>query len=365
MKRRNILLLLLTTVGVLSPALTFADNPGYALQFDGASDFVKLAATSSMMASGWQSSKTVSLWVQPTGSSTCTSQDPGSCDAIFGDRPRTWGISRGVIGGQDRIWIWNYDGTFDRVGVPYTVGEWIQIALVHGGGTLTAYKNGVAVGSIASGATQQTTGTVLHFGGIINNSSRNWTFEGQIDEVQIWNTARSAAEISLDMNRTLTGSESGLAAYYRMSNGSGISLTDDSGHGWAGTLNDGGSGVPADGAIAWVPSGAFGGGTPNTPPIANGQAVATAEDMAVAMSLTGSDANGDPLTFRVINQPSHGSLSGTAPNLTYTPNINFNGADSFAFVANDGWVDSTSAMVNLTVAPVNDRSRCAKSHRRH
>jgi hypothetical protein len=253
------------------------NGAGNALRFDGTSDFVKLAATSSMMAPGWQSSKTVSLWVKPTGASNCTAQDPAACDAIFGDRPRWWGISRGVIGGQDRIWVWNYDGTLDKVGIPYTVGEWVPIALVHGGGTLTAYKNGVAVGSIASGATQQpNTGAqpVLQFGGIINTTSRNWTFEGEIDEVQIWNTARSAAEINQDMNRVLTGSESGLAAYYQMSDGSGTSLTDDSVNSWTGLLSDGGSGVPADGPIAWVPSGALGGG--GTPMISSTDGVTTA-----------------------------------------------------------------------------------------
>ena len=92
----------------------------------------------------------------------------------------------------------------------------------------------------------------------------------------------------------------------------------------------------------------------NRAPVANAQAVTTAEDTAVAVTLTGSDADGNVLTFRATSNPSHGTLSGTAPSLTYTPAANYNGADSFTFVANDGIVDSAPATVSITVTPVND-----------
>ena len=64
--------------------------------------------------------------------------------------------------------------------------------------------------------------------------------------------------------------------------------------------------------------------------------------------------DGNPLTYSVVTQPGHGSLSGTAPNLTYTPAANYNGADSFTFKVNDGSVDSAPATVSITVTPVND-----------
>lgn len=341
---------------LLSASPAAAQNAGMALAFDGTTDYVRLHPTASMLAATWPTTKSVSLWVNPTGVPTCTASDPGSCDAIFGDRPRTWGISRGVIGGQDRIWVWNYDGTVDRVGIEYTPNTWIQVALVHGGGVLSAYKNGVLAGSIASGATAQVASTVLHFGGIINNASRNWTFQGDIDEVQIWNTALSAAQIAASMSGPLVGNEAGLAAYYRMTNEAGASLTDDSGHGWTGSLLDGGSGVAGNGPILWVPSGAFGNspGTPNTPPTANPQSLSTAEDTPQNLTLTGSDANNDPLTFRVVAAPAHGVVTGTAPNVTYTPAAHYYGPDSFTFVANDGRADSLAAIVTITVTPVND-----------
>ncbi|USF87813.1 Ig-like domain-containing protein [Candidatus Endoriftia persephone] len=92
----------------------------------------------------------------------------------------------------------------------------------------------------------------------------------------------------------------------------------------------------------------------NDTPAATPQAVTTAEDTAVAITLSGSDAEDDPLTYTVIGQPTHGTLSGTAPNLTYTPDLNFNGTDAFTFKVNDGSADSTEASVSITVEPVQD-----------
>ncbi len=92
----------------------------------------------------------------------------------------------------------------------------------------------------------------------------------------------------------------------------------------------------------------------NDPPIADDQSVTTPEDTPVAITLTGADVDGDPLTYSVATGPSNGTLSGTAPNLTYTPNADYNGPDSFTFVANDGTVDSNVATVSITVTPVNN-----------
>ena len=74
----------------------------------------------------------------------------------------------------------------------------------------------------------------------------------------------------------------------------------------------------------------------------------------MAISVTGSDVDGDSLTFGVVTQPTNGALSGTTPNLTYTPDPNFNGSDSFTFKANDGFLDSATATVSVTVNSIND-----------
>ena len=87
-------------------------------------------------------------------------------------------------------------------------------------------------------------------------------------------------------------------------------------------------------------------------PVADSQSVTTMEDMPLEISLMGSDP--DPLAYSTVTGPSHGSLDGTAPNLTYTPNMNFNGSDSFTFKVNDGTLDSALATVSITVTRVND-----------
>ena len=55
----------------------------------------------------------------------------------------------------------------------------------------------------------------------------------------------------------------------------------------------------------------------------------------------------------MVTAPAHGTLSGSAPALTYTPAANYNGPDSFTFKANDGTVDSNTATVSVTVTAVN------------
>src|SRR6185295_5303422 len=92
----------------------------------------------------------------------------------------------------------------------------------------------------------------------------------------------------------------------------------------------------------------------NDAPVANAQAVVTDEDTAKAITLSATDAEGSPLTYTVVAPPAHGTLSGTAPALTYTPAANYNGPDSFTFKANDGTLDSTVATVSITVTAVDD-----------
>ncbi len=94
----------------------------------------------------------------------------------------------------------------------------------------------------------------------------------------------------------------------------------------------------------------------NRQPVADDQSVITNEDIPVGITLSGSDPDGDPLTSTVASNPINGSLSGTAPNLTYTPNAGYSGDDSFTFKVNDGAVDSNIATVSITVEPLEDVS---------
>ncbi|MBI4601842.1 MAG: tandem-95 repeat protein [Planctomycetes bacterium] len=92
----------------------------------------------------------------------------------------------------------------------------------------------------------------------------------------------------------------------------------------------------------------------NDPPVASSQSGSTAEDTSLAITLTASDVEDDPLTYSVVTGPANGVLSGTPPSLTYTPAPDWNGSDSFTFRASDGQADSNVAVVSITVTPVND-----------
>lgn len=249
---------------------------GFSLDFDGTTDFVELSSADSIFGAGWEDTKTVSLWVKPDAQvGPCAVNTPAWCDAIFGDRPRWWGISIGGIVGMDRIWVWNYDGSssspVDMIPIDYTPGEWVHVALVHSDGMLRAFENGVEVGALPSGSTlQPNTGAqpILHLGGIINNSNRVWTFDGQTDELRLWSTARTESEVFLEKNAPISNTAADLVAYYRMSDGSGTTLSDDSLYEHSGMLYDGARGVEGNGApAAWVQSSApLGGSVPTEQP---------------------------------------------------------------------------------------------------
>jgi hypothetical protein len=349
--KRSIIIAVVLLSFFSAPAIpTRADDAGYALAFDGENDLVRLAETSYIMASTWKDTKTVELWVKPEGPAvTCPNNIVGTCDSILGDKPVWWGISRGIVGGQDRIWIFNWDGSsgsaIDQIGVPYTAGEWIHIAMVHDGGILKAYKNGELVGSVASGTTQQpNTGAlpVLYLGGIIVTPSRNYTFQGQIDEVRLWNVARSETEINADMQQLLTGSEIGLAAYYQMSDGSGLTLTDDSVNNWNGALLDGDAGVPPNGLPPqWVDSGAF---DPFPPTVTINQAVGQADptnaapivfDVVFSEPVTGFSNSDVDLSASTASGPLTASVSGSGASYTVSVSgMTGNGAVIAAIPAN-------------------------------
>ncbi len=84
------------------------------------------------------------------------------------------------------------------------------------------------------------------------------------------------------------------------------------------------------------------------PPTANSQTVQDIAPHPVDITLTGTSLQGSPLTYRVTGNPQHGTLSGTAPDLIYTPSIS-SGTDTFSFVTNDGTADSQSATVTVDI----------------
>lgn len=89
----------------------------------------------------------------------------------------------------------------------------------------------------------------------------------------------------------------------------------------------------------------------NEAPVALGQDVETDQEQPVAIILEADDPEDDPLTFSVVSGPANGTLSGTAPNLTYAPDPGYYGPDSFDFTADDGAAESQPATVSIDVRP--------------
>ena len=92
----------------------------------------------------------------------------------------------------------------------------------------------------------------------------------------------------------------------------------------------------------------------NRPPRAIDAQLTTLEDSPIDLRLEAIDPDGDALQFKIATPPAFGTLSGTPPNLRYTPGLNYSGEDHFTFQASDGRADSALGQVTLTIVPVND-----------
>lgn len=95
--------------------------------------------------------------------------------------------------------------------------------------------------------------------------------------------------------------------------------------------------------------------TINAPPIANAQTVSVLKNTPVNIVLTGTNPDGPGMTFILLSQPNHGTLSGNSPNLTYTPEKDYLGTDSFYFQIDNGIAKSEAALVKIDMpnqAPV-------------
>jgi hypothetical protein len=84
----------------------------------------------------------------------------------------------------------------------------------------------------------------------------------------------------------------------------------------------------------------------STPPAAHAQHVKGSMNSAISITLSGSDQDGDSLTYEIIQQPAYGTLSGTAPNVSYSSS-NAEPSDSFTFRVSDGTHVSTPATVMI------------------
>ncbi|WP_405378561.1 LamG-like jellyroll fold domain-containing protein [Nonlabens sp. Asnod3-A02] len=116
------------------------------------------------------------------------------------------------------------------------VGQWTHVAFVLNNSTGFLYIDGLQVGTgNLSSVDTPTTGIDLRIGRRVPGGT-NLTFAGELDEVRIWNVARTQTEISTSMSNEICQSASGIEAYYKFNQGNAsasnttiTSLTDSSG----------------------------------------------------------------------------------------------------------------------------------------
>jgi arylsulfatase len=193
--------------------------------------------------------------------------------------------------------------------------DWASIAEL----TLTA----IPTGNVPPTATAQSVSTLPETSVAIILSGNDW--EGS-------NLTYSVG--SLPVNGTLT--TNGSLPYLMYTADGGYAGTDS----FTFTVNDGEA--ESDAATVSI-------SVTNELPVAYAQSVRVKPDTPMSFTLSGTDPEGSALTYTV-DIPSSGELSGTAPDLIYTPDSGYLGSDSFTFTVNDGLADSDPATVSITVA---------------
>jgi len=163
---------------------------GQALSFDGVNDQVNTnVSISSMMSS---SAGTMSLWMKPN-TTVASNANSFNLPAVIADTAGFSAINIGTVTGQgNKIWLYNWDGNEDRVGVDYTAGEWIHVAWVNDGGTLRSYVNGVASTTVATGSTSNMTGLMR-----LGRNYQSVFYSGLTDDVRIFNRVLTPTEVKI------------------------------------------------------------------------------------------------------------------------------------------------------------------------
>lgn len=200
-------------------------------QYLSASDSSSLSITGNMTVEAW-----VKLDSLPSGANN-TQTIVGKYDGSS-NRSHIFGIWRNGSGTLGMTVALSTNGsTVYVLDKPYSfsTGTWYHIAYVYTAstGTVEFFVNGSSQGTATNAsATSIFNGTADFNIGAFNNGTSEY-FDGKIDEVRVWNTARTATQISDNKSTELTGTESGLAAYYPLETlpVSALSLTDKTSNG--------------------------------------------------------------------------------------------------------------------------------------
>jgi len=147
----------------------------------------------------------------------------------FGNGASSNNIIVGVVGSQ--LFINSVGSGPNYIAGPTLASNtWNHVSAVFSGTTGSLYLNGALVGSYAGMPQYQNVARSGNYWG-----KSNWpgdaVWQGQQDELRIWNRALTATEIAANYNITYVTPQSGLLAYYKADESSGSILNDSSGNG--------------------------------------------------------------------------------------------------------------------------------------
>jgi len=235
---------LLVSVFIMS-GFCKAQIGGYSLYFDGSDDYITVPHSSNLNFTAF----TIEAWIYPTGTDSKIMGKTAYGSAVPG-------FSMGYTSDNKLFCECKQDWGSNYVAATSTatasLNVWSHVAMTwSSGGYLKAYINGVEVISVTSLALTITNSNYFVIGRAPWISPNQGAFKGRMDEVRVWNVVRTQAEIKAGMYKELAGNESGLRVYFKMSNGSGSSLTDNQTNVTAntGTIN----------GATWKASGCFSG----------------------------------------------------------------------------------------------------------
>ncbi len=205
-----------------------------ALSFNGSSQYVAIPDSASLHSA----SLTVEGWfnfASTSGTQALITKAAGSSSNSSFALTYAGGYLTASIGGPSG------NGTAISYRWTPAVGTWHEIAFSFDAATQneTLYVDGAAVASgNANAAIGYDAHAVLLGAQSQNGVLGNW-FSGTIDEVRFWNSALSQSTIQANLNRTLTGSESGLVAYYNFDSVTNGTAADITGNGNTAVLGGG------------------------------------------------------------------------------------------------------------------------------
>jgi hypothetical protein len=198
-------------------ALMFSSNlsgAGRALSFDGIDDLIDLSQVPTTGSGAF----TIEAWIK-------TSEQGRRKQIVnYGDLSTNNGAWL-LINPSDQLEMdWsNTAGPTSTLII--TDGIWHHVVGVYESGNITLYVDGNPDGS-ASIATPNIGTSMARIGYPLPSNGAEWIYKGQMDDIRIWNIARTEAQIQTNMNKKLIGTESGLVAYYRFDHTNGDTLLD-------------------------------------------------------------------------------------------------------------------------------------------